>query len=238
LLSAQMHRVGQGDLGEELPLGAFAQDELGALAGDFHAMQQGIAGLVSEVQARLRELDTAADEVLGLSRDGSRVLDAQQHDIGQIASAMNQMEATFQEMARTTTHAAEVASRASGQAHSSDQVVSGAIGQLGQAAGEIQEAGNLASALQNDSTAIGAISDGISPIADPTKLLAPNAAIEAARAGEQGRGFAVVADEVRNLARRTQDSIGEINGIISQLQNRSTQIADSMERGQTSMRDS
>ena len=238
LLSSQMHRVGQGDLSEALRLRDFDEDELGALARDFHAMQQGIATLVSEVQARLRELETATDQVLGLSRDGARILDAQQHDIGQIASAMNQMEATFQEMARTTTHAAEVASRASGQAHSSDQVVSGAIGQLGQAAGEIQEAGNLASALQNDSTAIGAISDVISQIADQTNLLALNAAIEAARAGEQGRGFAVVADEVRNLARRTQDSIGEINGIISQLQNRSTQIADSMERGQTSMRDS
>nr|WP_234702699.1 methyl-accepting chemotaxis protein [Pseudomonas flexibilis] len=141
-------------------------------------------------------------------------------------------------MARTTTHAAEVASRASGQAHSSDQVVSGAIGQLTQAAAEIEEAGRLASVLQQDSTAIGAISDVISQIADQTNLLALNAAIEAARAGEQGRGFAVVADEVRNLARRTQDSIGEINGIITQLQNRSAQIGDSMQRGQTSMQQS
>src|SRR5690606_5219249 len=159
-------------------------------------------------------------------------------DIGQIASAMNQMEATFQEMARTTTHAAEAASSASGQAHSSDQVVRGAIDQLGHAAGEIQEAGNLASALQNDSTAIGAISDVISQIADQTNLLALNAAIEAARAGEQGRGFAVVAGEVRNLARRTQDSIGEINGIIDQLQNRSTQIGAVMQRSQASMQTS
>ena len=238
LLSGQMHRVGQGDLSEALRLREFDEDELGALARDFHAMQQGIATLVSEVQVRLKELDLATDQVLGLSRDGSRILDAQQHDIGQIASAMNQMEATFQEMARTTTHAAEVASRASGQAHSSDQVVSGAIGQLTQAAAEIEEAGRLASVLQQDSTAIGAISDVISQIADQTNLLALNAAIEAARAGEQGRGFAVVADEVRNLARRTQDSIGEINDIITQLQNRSAQIGDSMQRGQTSMQQS
>lgn len=238
LLSAQMHRVGEGDLSEALHLRDFDEDELGALARDFHAMQQGIATLVSEVQTRLRELETAAEQVLGLSRDGSRVLDAQQRDISLIASAMNQMEATFQEMARTTSHAAEVARRASSQAHSSDQVVSGAVSQLNQAASEIQEAGNLASALQTDSTAIGAISDVISQIADQTNLLALNAAIEAARAGEQGRGFAVVADEVRNLAKRTQDSIGEINGIISQLQNRSMQISDSMERGQTSMRNS
>lgn len=58
----------------------------------------------------------------------------------------------------------------------------------------------------------------IENIARQTNLLGLNAAIEAGRVGEQGKGFEVVASEIRRLSKSTDDSIKDIEGIISFIQ--------------------
>ena len=70
-------------------------------------------------------------------------------------------------------------------------------------------------AIKEQSAKIGDTVNLIVDIADKINLLSLNAAIEAARAGESGRGFAVVADEIGKLAFQTQESIKEINTVLS-----------------------
>jgi methyl-accepting chemotaxis protein len=70
-------------------------------------------------------------------------------------------------------------------------------------------------AIKDQSNRIGQTVELIVDIADRINLLSLNASIEAARAGESGRGFAVVADEIGKLAFQTQESIKEINSVIS-----------------------
>lgn len=231
-INAQMERVKNGQLGEELDPRHFSRDELGQAAGDFIAMQAGIRDLVQEISASLDGLGGATVQLRQMSAQSSKSLDGQQHEIASIASAMHQLETTFRDVASNTQNAANAAHEASAQTEESNRVVLHSSRQVEMAAREIGQAGALALALKEDSARIGVVSRVISDIADQTNLLALNAAIEAARAGESGRGFAVVAEEVRNLAQRTQQSTEEINQTIGSLQQQAEAVTLAMVNSQ------
>jgi len=80
---------------------------------------------------------------------------------------------------------------------------------------QLQEVEKTVSEIKEQSGRIGETVNLIVDIADKINLLSLNASIEAARAGEAGRGFAVVADEIGKLAFQTQESIKEINKVLS-----------------------
>jgi methyl-accepting chemotaxis protein len=84
--------------------------------------------------------------------------------------------------------------------------------------------------FKTQSIEINSVIEVIRGISEQTNLLALNAAIEAARAGDQGIGFAVVADEVRGLVQRTQESTAEIQTIVQNLQDGTTQTVSILEQ--------
>ena len=185
-----------------------------------------------EAQAKTEAMLVAADkleQVGGVVSSASTQLSAQieQSDRGaaesatrlsEAATAMNEMNATVQEVARNAGSASTASAETKQKAEAGAQVVEKAvhsIEEVHQMSLELKEdMVQLNEHAQDITRIMGVISD----IADQTNLLALNAAIEAARAGEAGRGFAVVADEVRKLAEKTMASTNDVGNAIKAIQ--------------------
>jgi methyl-accepting chemotaxis protein len=234
-LIAQMKAVEQGDLSQRLDLAQFGHDELGQAAHSFDHMQQGLYRLAQEIADSVRTLDGTTRNLQARVADSGNSLEIQRGEIAQIASAMEQMQAGFAEVAGSSSVAAENATRAREEAVSSERVIRESIVQTEALADAIADAAAVIEQLHDDSAGIGVISEVIGTITEQTNLLALNAAIEAARAGEAGRGFSVVANEIRSLAQKTQTSIGEIDATISSLQQHAKRAVEVMQASQQRM---
>jgi methyl-accepting chemotaxis protein len=154
-----------------------------------------------------------------------------EHRVEQIATAMEEMSMTVNEVARNTTNASDSAAQVAGNACEGQKIVTKAVLEMQKVAEIVRTSAVIVGSLGTKSEKISEIVNVINDIADQTNLLALNAAIEAARAGEQGRGFAVVADEVRRLAERTVNSTKQIRDMVGEIQSETMQAVTSIEKG-------
>ena len=161
----------------------------------------------------------------------STILSQQNNETEQVATAMNEMSATVQDLSRVVATAAQTSQQGLDITHEGQKIVKETIAANDGLAEQLNEVEEAIARLINGTKSIETVLNEISSIADQTNLLALNAAIEAARAGEQGRGFAVVADEVRALAMRTQQSTNEVNSLLTQLQSESESANNAMGKG-------
>lgn len=232
---AVMRSVADGDLtvaiSSECKTARGCNDEIGQLLQAAKSMVLRLHGMVGGISEVSERLTSSAEKVYSITKDTRNGIKSQQSDIEQVATAINEMAATVQDVARSAINAAETTKQADDDAENGKQVVALTIAATHALAAEVEKASVVIQQLEGDSEQIGSILDVIRGIAEQTNLLALNAAIEAARAGEQGRGFAVVADEVRTLAGRTQQSTQEIQKMIEKLQARAKNAAGVMEEG-------
>ncbi|KTT04476.1 methyl-accepting chemotaxis protein [Pseudomonas rhizoryzae] len=203
-------------------------DEPGRLLAAMAQMQDNLRGTLEQLNQSSNTLAATSEEMSTVTEVGLRGIQRQNDELAQAATAVNQMTAAVEEVARN-------AAAASGAAQ--DSRISTDLGQrrVGETLQTIHalhatvatssaEIDGLAAQVQR----ISGVLDVIRGVAEQTNLLALNAAIEAARAGEAGRGFAVVADEVRALAARTQQSTGEIEEMIGAIQGGAGKAVDAM----------
>ena len=221
-LTKELQRVANGDLTSNTNTTELhnRNDEVGILCGVVKEMRQHLTELVRSVTESSAGLVTAASDMTRFTDKARRSMSRQHEEVNQIATAVTEMSASSREVANNADETANSAREANEEAQSGMAEVSNTVEAISRLSAHIGQTSEVIINLAQDSENIGGILEVIQGIADQTNLLALNAAIEAARAGEQGRGFAVVADEVRVLASRTQDSVREIQDMISRLQER------------------
>ena len=210
------------------------------------AMEQAEAAS-KDAQSKTEAMLVAADkleQVGGVVSSASTELSAQieQSDRGaaesaqrlsEAATAMNEMNATVQEVAKNAGSASTASAETREKAEAGAQVVEKAVRSIDQVHQMSLELKGDMTQLNEHAQDITRIMNVISDIADQTNLLALNAAIEAARAGEAGRGFAVVADEVRKLAEKTMASTTDVGNAIKAIQESTTKSMTSVDNAVT-----
>jgi len=222
----------------------------GAYAGDHAAIKDSINTMVRDLRVSIGQigqnaqgLGVSSEELTAISRQlaanaeetatQTGVVSAASEQVSKnltvVATSSEEMLASIREIAKSANEAAKMAKNAVSFAESTNQTVQ---------------------KLGDSSVEIGNVIKVITSIAEQTNLLALNATIEAARAGDAGKGFAVVANEVKELAKQTAQAtedisrkiegiqgetrgavqaIGQITGIIRQVDDVSNTIASAVE---------
>jgi len=203
-------------------IGAFAlTSDLTAMVEQqqlIEAQNERIARAAAQAEDVSAQMSTFADELAAQVDEASSGSTEQQARTAEVATAMEQMNATVLEVASSAGGAAEMADKARGMAEGGREVVQEAVALSEGLAGRAEDLKRDMAELGRQAEDVGRIIEVINDIADQTNLLALNAAIEAARAGDAGRGFAVVADEVRKLAERTMAATQEVTSSIKTIQ--------------------
>ncbi|MCV4106111.1 methyl-accepting chemotaxis protein [Pseudomonas aeruginosa] len=204
-------RIAARDLTGEIA--SDGDDEPAQLMKAMRSMQASLHDTIEQIGDSAALLAAAAEQLNAVTEEGNRSLARQNDEIEMAATAVNEMSAAVEEVARNASSTAEASSLSERAAGNGRARVGQTVRSIRQMNAEIGQTARLVEGLASQAQDIGKVLDVIRAIAEQTNLLALNAAIEAARAGEQGRGFAVV--EVRALAHRTQQSTHEIEGMIA-----------------------
>ncbi|MDR3641451.1 MAG: methyl-accepting chemotaxis protein [Humidesulfovibrio sp.] len=204
---------------EQARLAKIATDEANvAKAAAERAKAEGMMEAASQLEKVVEVISSASEELSAQVEQSSRGTEVESQRIAETATAMEEMNATVLEVAKSASQAADSSGTARVKALEGAKIV-------GQVVAGIDSVQTVSNTMKQDmgelgkqAEGIGQIMNVISDIADQTNLLALNAAIEAARAGDAGRGFAVVADEVRKLAEKTMTATKEVGDAIRGIQ--------------------
>ena len=205
--------------------------EVAIVADFFNAIIENLQELITQVKQTADRVSTSVGEneaeILHLVEKTLK----QANQISQTLKAVEDMNLSIQAVASNAKLAAEVAKKAAIMAETGEEAIDKTVNTIVQLRSTVIETGDKVKRLDESSQRILKAISLINQIALKTNLLAVNASIEAARAGEEGRGFAVVAEEIGKLANQSGTATKEIEKILENVQQETSEVLRAMEVG-------
>jgi methyl-accepting chemotaxis protein len=190
--------------------------------------RRSLLAVANDVTSVAVKMSSAAEELYAQMAELAKSIDDSSVKTGQVATAMEEMNATVLEVAKNAGAASDASDQANKVACKGGEVVQNTVAEIHAVTETTERLAATLNQLTERAGLIGNVLSVINDIADQTNLLALNAAIEAARAGEAGRGFAVVADEVRKLAEKTMGATKEVEEVIRLIRQGTGEAVDEM----------
>lgn len=216
-LSAVLSRAAEGDLAVQVHAEG-TSSTVAELTAAFNNTLVNLRLLVEQIRSGGEQITASAGELLATAEEHAASATQQSSAVAETTSTIEELAATAAQIADTAESVARYAAETLRHAEDGRSAVATSVASMDAIAERVNSIATRALSLGEKGHEIGRILQVIDDLADQTNLLALNAAIEAARAGEHGRGFAVVASEVRKLAERSQESAGQIQAIVAEIQ--------------------
>ncbi|MDO9266015.1 MAG: methyl-accepting chemotaxis protein [Sulfurimonas sp.] len=221
------HAIGQGELDVEIK----KRSDKDVLGKALENMAANLKKIMSELTESTSVLNSAASEILATTSQIASSASQTSSSVAETTSSVEEIKQTAKLTNEKAVHTAESTKKAviiSDEGNSSlDKNVEGLA--------QIKEKMNLIAAniirLSEQSQMIGNIVSTVEDIASQSNLLAVNASIEAVKAGEHGKGFSVVAQELKNLANQSKQGTGEVQKILTDIQQATNTLVMVAEQG-------
>jgi len=198
--------------------------EMEATTGEIANHMDNLSSAIEVTSSSISEMTSSVKEI-------AMSIDTLHNSTDSTASSLHLLKGSVQQVEINANKSLELSENTTQRAEKGKNSVGGTITGMQEIQSSFKEAHAIISRLAQKSDSIGKIVKVIDEVAAQTNLLSLNAAIIAAQAGENGKSFAVVAEEVKSLADRTGTSTREIEQLIKDVQNETTNAVKAMANG-------